>query len=875
MNPDASISWLRSTSPINETLTLDPQVSFFKSEFSRHAPFSWSDVQVHGDKKPDWGGNVRFELPKESGDLLGQMYLYLKVGRVKYGIVSDGQKLLALPSDSYPVNNIEGIDSTHDNFKQFWVESLGYAAVKTCRLKFGSYTSETLTGDFMHIWDSLTRNSERSYVKNLPMSHGGKANSGTRTDQHIYVPLQFYFNRDYANAIPIKACPYTQISVEVEFNKKPYAKSITEFVNPDYDAAVPADKSKTPNDMERALEDYYGRVGWKRNGGKKEYTITVEKGNDAGPDLAVSDGGTEIHRSQAISGTRSERSVLIAPMDSGCSITIGPDTVRHEKFKHMKLTPVVDGSVAKYFVDTSSDPASPDNEYSGTQTPVIFSVKNPENNDVIAVDDGADGNERDFVNSVASQKLNVDIRPKAFDELIGVRYDSTVHQKTENTIAKFDLGAGRMDAGIVMHDLPDGTNHSGYSALHYTDFDLEFSSDEASDGTVSFQFRVCHVPPQDFIFDYTNYNPARGFVIVGPNVSSQQFTRNANHTLTFTSSGVTVVNENTLPYDPENELSASKNSYLFPPLFASDAKPSVGSYPPAEETIPVSIYDVPQAARDELFAAVDPSDDLMDTYKKHLVTTGKTVSEIVGTDAFGGDIKECGLVSRYFNLSTAESSALLAAPRHQYLQTKTVFEQAPIAMNTKGKFRVDLKYRGAVREIIWFYRKKAHELDGDLNLSYWDFRGNRVSPYEGALHGSDTDDRGVQTTSLKTFDAIFEAERRNFSGSDFFSSANLLLNNAPLFQPARDPVFFSYFNAAHYHTKVPVDNDYQSFYCMSFGVDPEHRSPNGSLNTSNFSSVSLELDIPSELEEGTVYVMMRAHNVVEVTNGMIGVRHAD
>lgn len=248
------ISWLRSTSPINESLTIDAEASFFKSTYLKHSPFAWQDVELHSENgEIGWGKTVKFRI-EEHGDLAGQMYLYLNISRMKYGLLSDDEIIRAVPSDLIPVNKIESIDTTHDDFLPYWISDLGYVAVKEARLKFGNYTAEYLTGDFMHVWDSLTRNTERSYVKNLPQGHGGKANSGTMHDQHVYIPMQFYFNRDYANFLPVKACPYTNIFIEVDFKKRPARKDITHFKNVNY---TPEGSGSTPEQMYGLLKQKY------------------------------------------------------------------------------------------------------------------------------------------------------------------------------------------------------------------------------------------------------------------------------------------------------------------------------------------------------------------------------------------------------------------------------------------------------------------------------------------------------------------------------------------------------------------------------------------------------------------------------------------
>ena len=232
----------------------------------------------------------------------------------------------------------------------------------------------------------------------------------------------------------------------------------------------------------------------------------------------------------------------------------------------------------------------------------------------------------------------------------------------------------------------------------------------------------------------------------------------------------------------------------------------------------------------------------------------------------GGDIKEMSLVTRYYTLSDVESRAALSDSNMEYLQTQTKTEKFGVDGNI-GKHRFKLHFSGAVRELIWFYRKDSFKMDGELNASNWDFRAYRKSrhdvEYETNISGQTVADIAPGRTASEFDEAVLSTD------DDFFSTANLLLNGKPLFTPGRDPLYFSYFNAANYHSRVPIENEYQVFYTMSFGLDPESDTPNGSINLDNFDSVELEFDFPQEIDAGEITVFARVHNVIEVQNGMI------
>lgn len=413
----------------------------------------------------------------------------------------------------------------------------------------------------------------------------------------------------------------------------------------------------------------------------------------------------------------------------------------------------------------------------------------------------------------------------------------------------------------------------------------------------SVALRLTAAPPKSMFFDYGNYQENSGFVQLGGagfgELIGNKYSRSSRNKFMFEdTSGRLLVNHditNSVDSRISETAAGTVGSYMFQPL--STGTTNVGEMPNSNaESLPVFIYEatndsIATSLQSTAESGADPDNDMnthMTSVLKPIIKGNQPLTLSTSND-IGGDIKACTLVSRYYTLTQDEAQALMSASRHDYLQTKTVFEQYDLHDQKGGLLRVPISYRGAIREIIWFYRKKSHELEGDQNMSYFDFRANRVSPFLGAnrmseVQGSSHDSSsGVQWTTPSDLKNVYKAQTTgNLKDDDFFTSATLVLNNQKLHSPPRDPVYFSYFNAANYHSRVPVENDYEVFYVMSFGLEPEHRVPNGSLNLSNFSNVNLEFTIPSGgIEDGTIYIMIRAHNVVQVQNGMISTVHAD
>lgn len=240
-NISASVTWLKGRGAFEDFLTVVPEKTYFKSIYSRHTKFSWADVEVLPTQPAVYGGEARFRVPR-IGDLVTQMYLYFNISRLNYGtanvtaairkVASDMTTLAtgsvdtpltaAFFADDYPLSadaDYQGI--LHEQFNSAWIADLGYVLTQTVELWIGDSLIEQHTGDFLHAWDTLSKYREKSLIAGLPSEHGGASNEGTFTDQHIYVPLRFFFNTSLGHAFPVAALRYHEMEIRVRLSQKP------------------------------------------------------------------------------------------------------------------------------------------------------------------------------------------------------------------------------------------------------------------------------------------------------------------------------------------------------------------------------------------------------------------------------------------------------------------------------------------------------------------------------------------------------------------------------------------------------------------------------------------------------------------------------
>ena len=181
-------------------LTGNPQITFFKVVYRRHTNFAVESIEHTFNGQADFGKRVTATISR-NGDLIQQMYLEL----VMPVIGNDGQR---------------------------WTYGVGNALVKQAEIEIGGQLIDRQYGDWMNIWTELTIPAgKRAGYDNMV---GNKAPTGTNqigaltagvVVQRLYVPLQFWFNRNPGLALPLIALQYHEVKLNLEL------RSAGELVN--------------------------------------------------------------------------------------------------------------------------------------------------------------------------------------------------------------------------------------------------------------------------------------------------------------------------------------------------------------------------------------------------------------------------------------------------------------------------------------------------------------------------------------------------------------------------------------------------------------------------------------------------------------------
>jgi hypothetical protein len=159
-------------------LTGSPEVTFFKNIYRRHTNFSVEPIEQTFNGTCDFGKTVTCEINR-NGDLVTKMYLYLHLPAVDAHTADWG-----------------------------YARRLGHAVIDEVKVEIGGSEIDEHYGDWLNIWHELTRNPnhDRGYDQMIGnVSDLTMVNKNAKPEHKLYIPLQFWFNRNNGLALPLIA----------------------------------------------------------------------------------------------------------------------------------------------------------------------------------------------------------------------------------------------------------------------------------------------------------------------------------------------------------------------------------------------------------------------------------------------------------------------------------------------------------------------------------------------------------------------------------------------------------------------------------------------------------------------------------------------
>ncbi len=192
-------------------LTGNPQITFWKVVYRRHTNFSMEAVEHTLNGNPDFGRSATVTILR-NGDLAGRTCLKVELKAVDlqaaFGACEEAPKVA-------------------------YVRRLGHALIKEVEVEIGGSRIDRQYGVWMDVWYELTHTTskERGYramigdvealTKLRTVNSSASSDPAVEDDElpayTLYVPLQFWFNRNPGLALPLIALQYHEVRLNFEF----------------------------------------------------------------------------------------------------------------------------------------------------------------------------------------------------------------------------------------------------------------------------------------------------------------------------------------------------------------------------------------------------------------------------------------------------------------------------------------------------------------------------------------------------------------------------------------------------------------------------------------------------------------------------------
>jgi hypothetical protein len=181
-------------------LTGNPQITFFKVVYRRHTNFAMEAIEQVFSGTADFGRRVTATISR-NGDLITRVYLVVELPVV----VAPEGTLCA------------------------WTRNLGNILIRNVTLEIGGQQIDKQYGEWLVIWAELTLPAGQvaGYAEMIGNTSDLYAPSAVLPDtpnddpappaRVLYIPLQFFFNRNVGLALPLIALQYHEVKIDLEF----------------------------------------------------------------------------------------------------------------------------------------------------------------------------------------------------------------------------------------------------------------------------------------------------------------------------------------------------------------------------------------------------------------------------------------------------------------------------------------------------------------------------------------------------------------------------------------------------------------------------------------------------------------------------------
>lgn len=196
-------------------LTGTPKITFWKSVYRRHTQFAIESIRNNFNTKPAFGETIVSEI-KRSGDLLNKMYLVLTLPKLNTNEIFRED-----PNSAYHPNNATVLPGVMSYTQAAWTEHVGNALVDEVKLIINDSVIDHQYGVWFDIWQELTNRTYQKAAldKMLGTQKKSELPYNASKEQILYIPLQFWFNRNIGLSLPLVALTYASVKISIKLRK--------------------------------------------------------------------------------------------------------------------------------------------------------------------------------------------------------------------------------------------------------------------------------------------------------------------------------------------------------------------------------------------------------------------------------------------------------------------------------------------------------------------------------------------------------------------------------------------------------------------------------------------------------------------------------
>lgn len=185
----------------NIKLNGNPSITFFKKILKSHSNFSMESIRVELSRTTaNVLNNTIFKGKlKRHGDLVQQVYFVFELPDIKANALDFA-----------------------------WVQNIGEACIDNYHVNIGGVMADRQYGEFLHIMNELGLSIDQKAIYNKMIGNVSQlydpkdalgmypSNSPVIASRKIYVPLNFWFNKDSGSSLPLLCLQYSETEITIE-----------------------------------------------------------------------------------------------------------------------------------------------------------------------------------------------------------------------------------------------------------------------------------------------------------------------------------------------------------------------------------------------------------------------------------------------------------------------------------------------------------------------------------------------------------------------------------------------------------------------------------------------------------------------------------